>query len=29
MWAYHRSPRGPRVELASRALEPLMAGLWT
>jgi hypothetical protein len=29
MWAYHRSSTGPRIELVSRALEPLMHGLWS
>ena len=29
MWSYHRSPNGPRIELVDRAIEPLMAALWS
>jgi hypothetical protein len=29
VWAYYRSPTGPRIELVSRALEPLMATMWS
>ncbi len=29
MWAYHRGSSGPRIELVSRALEPMLANLWT
>jgi hypothetical protein len=28
MWSFHRSQRGPRIELVSRALEPLMSSMW-
>ncbi len=28
LWTYHRSERGPRIELLSRALEPLLSPLW-
>jgi hypothetical protein len=28
VWAYHRSPNGPRIELVSRALEPGLAQYW-
>lgn len=28
VWAYHRSASGPRIELVSRALQPLLASLW-
>ena len=27
-WAYHRNPAGPRIELVSRALEPMMEQWW-
>jgi catechol 2,3-dioxygenase-like lactoylglutathione lyase family enzyme len=27
-WSFHRAPDGPRIELISRALEPLVATLW-
>jgi hypothetical protein len=29
MWAYHRSPTGPRIELVSRVLELVMSPFWT
>jgi hypothetical protein len=29
LWAYHRSPVGPRIELVSRVLQPMMEQLWT
>ncbi len=29
LWTYHRSATGPRIELVSRALEPLLDGLWS
>ena len=29
IWAYHRAPSGPRVELVSRAMEPLLRPLYT
>jgi hypothetical protein len=29
VWAYHRSATGPRIELVSRSLEPLMATMWS
>jgi catechol 2,3-dioxygenase-like lactoylglutathione lyase family enzyme len=28
IWSYHRSPRGPRIELVSRELEPVLAEYW-
>jgi hypothetical protein len=28
MWAYHRSPTGPRIELVSRALKPALESYW-
>jgi hypothetical protein len=28
MWAYHRSPRGPRIELVSRGLQPGLEQYW-
>ena len=28
IWAYHRSPNGPRVELVSRTLRPSLEGYW-
>jgi glyoxalase/bleomycin resistance protein/dioxygenase superfamily protein len=27
-WSYHRSPSGPRIELVSRALEPMLSQMW-
>ena len=27
-WAYHRGPSGPRIELITRALEPMLSTLW-
>lgn len=28
IWTYHRAPSGPRIELVSRELEPLLEGYW-
>ncbi len=28
-WSYYRSPDGPRIELVSRSLEPMLAMMWT
>jgi Glyoxalase/Bleomycin resistance protein/Dioxygenase superfamily len=28
-WSYYRSPDGPRIELVSRSLEPLLAMMWS
>jgi hypothetical protein len=28
MWAYHRSPHGPRIELVSRGLQPGLEQYW-
>ncbi|MFG1924521.1 VOC family protein [Cryptosporangium sp. NPDC048952] len=28
-WAYHRSAAGPRIELVSRALQPMMEQFWS
>jgi catechol 2,3-dioxygenase-like lactoylglutathione lyase family enzyme len=28
-WAYHHGASGPRIELITRALEPMMATLWS
>jgi Glyoxalase/Bleomycin resistance protein/Dioxygenase superfamily len=29
MWSYHRSRNGPRIELVTRALEALLAPVWS
>ena len=29
LWSFHRPRAGPRVELVDRAIEPLMAALWS
>ncbi len=29
MWAYHRSPHGPRIELVSRGLQPGLEQYWS
>jgi hypothetical protein len=28
LWAYHRSPTGPRIELVARALQPGLESYW-
>jgi len=28
-WSYHGSPTGPRIELVTRSLEPLLTRLWS
>lgn len=28
-WAYHRSPNGPRIELVTRSLEPMLEQMWS
>jgi hypothetical protein len=29
MWAYHRNPAGPRIELVGSALKPMMESWWS
>jgi hypothetical protein len=29
VWAYHRSPSGPRIELVDRAVQPMLEQYWS